>query len=147
VDSSSPPFRVIGHRTPKVDAIDKVIGRAQFGADIALPRLSVGKVLRSPHAHARIRCIETTKAAAKPHVAAYRAPGATPTNFALESVIDEVGEALHMDPLAFRLKNMSRASDPMPDGVQLPSVSMREMPMTPERLYWAMKDDARRSLP
>jgi len=63
----------------------------------------------------------------KPHVAAYRAPGATPTNFALESVIDEVGEALHMDPLAFRLKNVSRPGDPMPDGVVLPSVSLAEI--------------------
>jgi xanthine dehydrogenase molybdenum-binding subunit len=60
----------------------------------------------------------------KPHVAAYRAPGATPTNFALESVIDEVGEALHMEPLAFRLLNVSRPGDPMPDGVLLPSVSL-----------------------
>jgi xanthine dehydrogenase molybdenum-binding subunit len=60
----------------------------------------------------------------KPHVAAYRAPGATPTNFALESVIDEVGEALRLDPLAFRLHNVSRPGDPMPDGVTLPSVSL-----------------------
>ena len=60
----------------------------------------------------------------KPHVAAYRAPGATPTNFALESVIDEVGEALHLEPLAFRLKNVSRPGDLMPDGVILPSVSL-----------------------
>jgi xanthine dehydrogenase molybdenum-binding subunit len=60
----------------------------------------------------------------KPHVAAYRAPGATPTNFALESVIDEVGEALHLEPLAFRLHNVSRPGDPMPDGVILPSVSL-----------------------
>lgn len=63
----------------------------------------------------------------KPHVAAYRAPGATPTNFALESVIDEVGEALHLDPLAFRLHNASRPGDLMPDGVQLPSVSLVEL--------------------
>jgi CO/xanthine dehydrogenase Mo-binding subunit len=63
----------------------------------------------------------------KPHVAAYRAPGGTPTNFALESVIDEVGEALHMDSLAFRLNNVSRAGDPMPDGVQLPSVSLADI--------------------
>jgi xanthine dehydrogenase molybdenum-binding subunit len=60
----------------------------------------------------------------KPHVAAYRAPGATPTNFALESVIDEVGKALHLDPLGFRLQNVSRPGDPMPDGVLLPSVSL-----------------------
>jgi xanthine dehydrogenase molybdenum-binding subunit len=63
----------------------------------------------------------------KPHVAAYRAPGATPTNFALESVIDEVGETLHMDPLAFRLANVSRPGDPMPDGVILPSVSLADI--------------------
>jgi CO/xanthine dehydrogenase Mo-binding subunit len=63
----------------------------------------------------------------KPHVAAYRAPGATPTNFALESVIDEVGEDLHMEPLAFRLHNVSRPGDPMPDGVILPSVSLTDI--------------------
>ena len=62
-----------------------------------------------------------------PHVAAYRAPGATPTNFALESVMDEVGEVLGLDPLAFRLKNASRPGDPMPDGVQLPSVSLTDL--------------------
>jgi CO/xanthine dehydrogenase Mo-binding subunit len=62
-----------------------------------------------------------------PHVAAYRAPGATPTNFALESVVDEVGEALHFDSIAFRLQNVSRPGDPMPDGVQLPSVSLTEL--------------------
>ena len=60
----------------------------------------------------------------KPHVAAYRAPGATPTNFAVASVIDEVGEALHMDPLVFCLQNVSRTGDPMPDGVRLSSVSL-----------------------
>jgi xanthine dehydrogenase molybdenum-binding subunit len=63
----------------------------------------------------------------KPHVAAYRAPGGTPTNFALESVIDEVGETLRMDPLEFRLQNASRPGDPMPDGVALPSVSLVEI--------------------
>jgi xanthine dehydrogenase molybdenum-binding subunit len=63
----------------------------------------------------------------KPHVAAYRAPGATPTNFALESVIDEVGEALHLDPLEFRLLNASRPGDAMPDGVQLPSISLADI--------------------
>ena len=41
-------FRVIGRRTPKVDALDKVTGRTQFGADVTLPRMLVGKVLRSP---------------------------------------------------------------------------------------------------
>jgi CO/xanthine dehydrogenase Mo-binding subunit len=66
VDSRSQPFRILGRKTPKVDAIDKVTGRAQFGADVPLPRLLIGKVLRSPHAHARIRRIDTLKAAALP---------------------------------------------------------------------------------
>src|SRR5437763_6259690 len=63
-------FRVIGRRTPKVDALDKVTGRAQFGADVALPRMLVGKVLRSPHAHARLKRIDTSKAVALPGVKA-----------------------------------------------------------------------------
>jgi CO/xanthine dehydrogenase Mo-binding subunit len=63
----------------------------------------------------------------KPHVAAYRAPGATPTNFALESVIDEIGQSLQLDPLTFRLKNVSRPGDSMPDGVTLPSISLTNL--------------------
>jgi CO/xanthine dehydrogenase Mo-binding subunit len=70
VDTRSQPFRIIGRKTPKVDAIDKVTGRAQFGADIPLPRLLVGKVLRSPYAYARIRRIDTRNAAALPGVRA-----------------------------------------------------------------------------
>jgi CO/xanthine dehydrogenase Mo-binding subunit len=49
VDTPSHPFRIIGRRTPKVDAIEKVTGRAQFGADVPLPRLLMGKVLRRAH--------------------------------------------------------------------------------------------------
>jgi CO/xanthine dehydrogenase Mo-binding subunit len=66
MDTSRSPrtFCVIGRRTPKVDALDKVTGRAQFGADVALPRILVGKVLCSPYAHARIKCINTSKATA-----------------------------------------------------------------------------------
>src|SRR5215510_1882963 len=63
-------FHVIGRRTPKVDALDKVTGRAQFGADVTLPRLLVGKVLRSPYAHARIKRIDTSQAAMLPGVQA-----------------------------------------------------------------------------
>jgi len=63
----------------------------------------------------------------KPHVAAYRAPGATPTAFALESVIDELGESVGLGPLDFRLKNASRPGDLMPDSVELPSVSLVDL--------------------
>src|SRR5688572_29956652 len=70
VDASSRTFRVIGRRTPKVDGTEKVTGRAQFGADIYLPRMLVGKVLRSPFAHARIKKIDTSRAASLPGVRA-----------------------------------------------------------------------------
>src|SRR6266496_1222635 len=50
-------FRVIGRRTPKVDALDKVTGRAQFGADVALPRMLVGKVLCNGHVVAAVAAI------------------------------------------------------------------------------------------
>jgi len=46
-----------GHPAIRHDGLDKVTGRAKFGADINLPGMLHGKVLRSPHAHARIHSI------------------------------------------------------------------------------------------
>jgi xanthine dehydrogenase molybdenum-binding subunit len=68
--SSHPEFRVIGTRPVRHDGIDKVTGRAKYGADYAFPGMLYGKVLRSPHAHARILAIRTEKAAALPGVKA-----------------------------------------------------------------------------
>src|SRR5512134_690190 len=79
VSPTAQKFRVIGRRVPKVDAIDKVTGLAQFGADVLLPRKLVGKVLRSPHAHARIRRIETSQAAVLPGVMAVLTGNDLPT--------------------------------------------------------------------
>ena len=59
---SNDHYSVIGTRPLRPDGVDKVTGRAQYGADIHMPRLAYGKVLRSPHAHANIRAIDTTKA-------------------------------------------------------------------------------------
>ena len=60
----------IGTRPVRPDGVDKVTGRAKFGADMSLPGMLVGKVLRSPHPHARIKSIDTSKAAALPGVKA-----------------------------------------------------------------------------
>ena len=57
-------FKWIGKRTIRPDGMDKVTGRARFGADLTLPGMLTGKVLRSPHAHAKIISIDTSKAAA-----------------------------------------------------------------------------------
>ena len=51
---SNPKYKWIGMRPDRPDGADKVTGRARFGADFSLPGQLVGKVLRSPHAHARI---------------------------------------------------------------------------------------------
>src|SRR5215204_3758161 len=52
----------------RVDGIEKVTGAAEFAADIARPGQLIAKVLRSPHAHARIRNIDMSKARALPGV-------------------------------------------------------------------------------
>ncbi len=63
-------LKYIGTRPVRPDGVDKVTGRAEFGADWAMPGMVTGKVVRSPHAHARIRGIDTSKAEALPGVLA-----------------------------------------------------------------------------
>src|SRR5689334_16354687 len=60
----------IGQRTIRPDGMDKVTGRAQFAADTTMPGQIWGKVLRSPHPHARIKSIDTSKAEKLPGVKA-----------------------------------------------------------------------------
>ena len=67
---SNPKYKWIGTRPDRPDGADKVTGRARFGADFNLPGQLIGKVLRSPHAHAVIRSIDTSKAEALPGVKA-----------------------------------------------------------------------------
>ena len=69
-NGSNNGFRVIGTRPIRHDGVDKVTGRAQYGADYALPGMLHGKVLRSPYAHARIKSIRVDKALAMPGVKA-----------------------------------------------------------------------------
>jgi CO/xanthine dehydrogenase Mo-binding subunit len=57
-------FDVVGTRPLRPDGVDKVTGKARFGADMSAPGMLHGLVLRSPHAHARIKRIDTSKAEA-----------------------------------------------------------------------------------
>src|SRR3569833_1744597 len=57
-------YKWIGTRPDRPDGADKVTGRARFGADFNLPGQLIGKVLRSPHPHAVIKSIDTSKAEA-----------------------------------------------------------------------------------
>ncbi len=70
-DGNSPDsFKVVGTRPDRPDGIDKVTGRARFGADISAPGMLHGAIVRSPHAHARIVRIDASKAEASPDVKA-----------------------------------------------------------------------------
>lgn len=77
VASDEPPalpineeLSVVGKRTRRLDALQKVTGAAKYTADIQLPGMLYGKFLRSPHPHARIGSIDVSKALSLPGVRA-----------------------------------------------------------------------------
>jgi len=78
--------RWIGKRTIRPDGEDKVTGRAAFGADFAQAGMLWGKVLRSPHPHARIRAIDLDRAARAPGVKAVMS-GADLVDFPLDTPV------------------------------------------------------------
>lgn len=88
-------LRVVGTRPVRPDGVEKVTGRAVFGADATMSGQIVGKALRSPHAHARIVSIDTSKALALPGVKAVITAADLP-NIASEDAF--VGEG----PMNFR---------------------------------------------
>jgi CO/xanthine dehydrogenase Mo-binding subunit len=70
VTDSVKRFKWVGTRPIRPDGVPKVTGRAMYGADLKLAGMLYGKVLRSPHAHARIKSIDTSAAEALPGVKA-----------------------------------------------------------------------------
>ena len=58
------PYRQVGQRPVRHDGIEKVTGSARYGADITLPEMLYAKVLRSPHAHALLLSVDTSRAEA-----------------------------------------------------------------------------------
>ncbi len=63
-----PPLNIVGRRVPKLDGKEKVLGRTRYASDLRLPGMLVGKILRSPHPHARIVSIDVSKAERLPGV-------------------------------------------------------------------------------
>jgi CO/xanthine dehydrogenase Mo-binding subunit len=87
---SSSQYRVIGTSPVRHDGVDKVTGAAKYGADTQLAGMLHGKVLRSAHAHARIKSIDTSKAEALPGVFAV----CTSKDFPIiEDQVMDLGEA------------------------------------------------------
>ncbi|MDP6178952.1 MAG: molybdopterin-dependent oxidoreductase [Desulfatiglandales bacterium] len=61
-------FSLIGKNVPRIDAIDKVTGRARYGIDMKMDDMLYAKLLRSPYPHARVVKIDTRKAESHPNV-------------------------------------------------------------------------------
>ncbi|MBI4312414.1 MAG: xanthine dehydrogenase family protein molybdopterin-binding subunit [Chloroflexi bacterium] len=91
----------LGKRVRKADALERVVGEARYGADFSLPGVLYGKVLRSPHAHARIRRIDYSRALQLPGVVAvitagdFRTGGAAANGHAVEGAYDPGHEEEH----------------------------------------------------
>jgi xanthine dehydrogenase molybdenum-binding subunit len=58
------PFHVLGKVTRRKDGIARVTGQERYSVDISLPRMLHGRILSSPHAHARVKCIDVSRAEA-----------------------------------------------------------------------------------
>lgn len=89
VDEKNDTYKVIGKNPTRHDGTDKVTGRALYGADIRLPGMLYGAMVRSPHAHARILSIDTSEAEAFPGVKAVITANDLPD---VESKIADLGE-------------------------------------------------------
>jgi len=92
---SNQEFNVVGTRPIRHDGADKVTGRARYSADLHLPGMLYGKVLRSPHAHARIRSIDTSKADVMPGVRAIVTSAALPQP---TGILTDIGENAMVNP-------------------------------------------------
>jgi CO/xanthine dehydrogenase Mo-binding subunit len=92
---STQTFEQVGTRPVRHDGVDKVTGRAAYGADVSLPGMLHGAVLRSPHAHARILSIETSAAEALPGVKAVITGRDIPPNSAKVMLGGEAALDLH----------------------------------------------------
>src|ERR1700692_4806132 len=60
--------KTVGHPTPRIDALERVTGKATYTGDVHLPGMLYARILRSPHAHAQIRKLDVSKALALPGV-------------------------------------------------------------------------------
>jgi CO/xanthine dehydrogenase Mo-binding subunit len=103
-DTTERKYTQVGTRPIRPDGLDKVTGRAKFGADLELPGMLHGAFLRSPYAHAKILSIDTRKAEAAPGVKAI----VTSTDF--PEIPDEVVAAgeQHLNPRELSANIMAR---------------------------------------
>src|SRR5688572_16745428 len=84
-------YSVLGQRPVRHDGADKVTGKAVYTADLALPNLAHGRIVRSPHAHAKIKSIDASEALKMPGVLAVITAADFPDLKAKFAVMGEAG--------------------------------------------------------
>ena len=97
-------FSIVGKRTPRIDAYERVTGQAQYTGDIQLPGMLYARILRSPYPHANIIRIDTSKAEKLPGVKAvihygnaqvpWSSGGLTHKRFIFNNPVRYVGDAV-----------------------------------------------------
>ena len=96
-------FSSVGKSLARPDVAAKATGAARFSADIALPGMLIGRILTSPHAHARIVAIDTSRAKALPGVAAVITHADVPKRGFTRSVMAE-----GLPPFAYETENLDQ---------------------------------------
>jgi CO/xanthine dehydrogenase Mo-binding subunit len=109
-------FKSVGTRPVRPDGIDKVTGRARYGADFTMPGQLTGLILRSPHAHATIKKIDISKAEALPGVKAV---------ITSKDMPDETGGDRELLPI---LENCMARKKAFYDGHAVAAVAAVDMP-------------------
>ena len=127
---STREFNVVGTRPIRHDGIDKVTGRAQYGADVHLPALLHGAILRSPHAHARIKSIDTSRALAHPEVRAVVTAADFPQPLGLA---EDMSEGAMQNPL-FTSNNTLATDKALYKGHAIAAVAATSAPVAEEAL-------------
>ncbi|MSO23605.1 MAG: xanthine dehydrogenase family protein molybdopterin-binding subunit [Acidobacteria bacterium] len=123
-------YKVIGKRPVRHDGVDKVTGRAVYGADVQLPGMLYGKVLRSPHAHARIKSIRTDKALALEGVKAVVTAADLPDSAGRSANLGELGEV----PLQYISHNVLASGKVLYQGHAIAAVAATSSHLAEEAL-------------
>ena len=131
---------VVGKNWSRLDGVDKVTGRSLYADDIRLPGMLAGKVVRSPHAHARIKNIDISEAAALPGVKAIVTPeDAAGVKIGINQPLLPEGTVLHVghEVAAVAASNEAVAAQ----AVKLIKVEYEQLTEI-DTIKGAMKDDA-----
>ncbi len=139
-------YKVVGHSVPKVDAVEKGLGKAKYAADIQFPGMLYGKTLRSKVAHGVLTSVDCSKAKALPGVVAVLTggdvPGANSTGIILkdEPVLVKNGQKIRKigDPIALVAAETEEIAE---QALNLIEVKLEELPAVFDPVE-AMKDDA-----